>query len=299
MIRLLVPLLGLVASLGDSGGPPRKPIMAIAVTADVAVRIYNLVGTTRVTGWDRDSIVVFATIPPRAGSFFGGGRGAFAKLGIEGQDPSLAGPGSDLEVRVPRGARVWIKSASATVDLHDLGGEVEVTSVTGAIHLEGSPRVTTLESIDGDLTIVGTATVIRARTGAGAVTVTGARGDLAVSTVQGPVTITSDQLLSARIESVSGTVRFTSGVPADGLLDIVTHDGDVRLLLPATTDARFDLSTVKGTIATGLPGRPAAAAGEHSVRFAVGKKAGVGRGAGITVRTFSGRIAVDSNPGGG
>lgn len=288
-------VLGLLLLTGGPA-PQRKPAMAIACNPDVAISIRNLVGIIRVTGWDRDSVVAYATIPPRAGSFYGGGRGAGAKLGIEGQDPSLTGPGSELDVRVPRGARVWIKSATATVELTNLGGEVEVTSVTGSITLEGAPRVATVETIDGNVTITGAATVIRTRTGAGSVTIKGARGDMVVSTVQGPITVDSDQLLSARLESVSGKVEVRSGIPPDGVLDLVTHDGDVRLLLPSSTDARFDLSTVKGTIVTALPGRASPAPTERSVRFAVGKKAGVGRGAGITVRTFSGGIRIDSNP---
>ncbi len=286
----------LVLIVAGPAAAQRKQAKTFSVAPDVAVRIHNLVGVTRVTGWDRDSIAVVATIPPGGGSFFGGGAGRFAKLGIEGQDPSLTGPGSELDVRVPRGARVWIKGGSATVEVAGLGGEVEVSSVTGLVQLEGSPRVLTVESIDGDVTIIGAATVVRVQTGAGVVKVTGARGDITVTTVQGPVTIESDQLLSARIESVSGRVEVRAGISLDGLLEVTTHDGDALLLLPASTDARFDLSTVKGTIATKLAGQPPVPAGERSARFAVGKKAGAGRGAEITVRTFSGGIRIDSNP---
>jgi hypothetical protein len=276
------------------GQAQKKLTKAFAVAPDVAVRIHNLVGLTRVTGWDRDSIAVVATIPPGGGSFFGGGGGRFAKMGIEGQDPSLSGPASELDVRVPRGARVWVKSGSARVELTNVGGEVEVSTITGPVQLEGSPRVTTLETIDGDVTIRGAATVIRIRTGAGAVRVTGARGDLSVSTVQGPVIIDSDQLLSARIESVSGRVEVRSGVAIDGLLDVQTHDGNVQLILPVTIDARFDLSTVKGVLASTLVGQPPIPKTERSARFTIGKKAGVGRGAGITVRTFSGSVTIGS-----
>ncbi len=282
-------LAGLIAAVPL--GAQTKQSKVFAVAPDVAVRIHNLVGLVRVTGWDRDSIAVVAMIPRGAGSFFGGGGGRFAKMGIEGQDPSLTGPGSELDVKVPRGARVWIKSASARVELTNLGGEVEATSVTGSIELNGAPRVTTLESIDGDVTVSGAATVVRIRTGAGVVKVTGARGDVAVTTVQGSVTVESDQLLAGRITSVSGLVTVRSGVPPDGILEVETHDGDVHLMLPATIDARFDLSTVKGVIVA----KPAAP-GDRSARFTLGKKAGAGRGAGITVRTFSGGIRIDSNP---
>ena len=299
MAAPIVPSLLLVALvLAAPVAAQRKQTKGFAVAPDVALRIHNLVGVTRVTGWDRDSIAVVATIPVRGGSLFGGGGGRFAKLGIEGQDPNLTGPGSELDVRVPRGARVWIKSASANVELSNLGGEIEATSVTGAIHLEGAPRVTTLETIDGAVPVTGGATVVRVRTGAGPVRIIGSRGDLAVSTVEGSVVIESDQLISARIQSVSGKVEVRSGLPLDGRLEVETHGGDVQLTLPANTDAGFDLSSVKGTLTTKIAGRSALAPGTRSTRFTIGKKAGVGRGAVITVRTFSGGIQIDSNPGG-
>lgn len=269
--------------------------LGFRVAPDVAVRIQNLVGQTRVTGWDRDSIAVTATIPPGGGSLYGGGSARMAKLGIEGQNPSLAGPGAVLEVWVPHGARVWIKSAAAAVEVTDVRGEVEVTSVTGRVVLDGAPRVASLETIDGDVDVTGAATVVRIRTGAGRVRVTGVRGDLAVTTVQGAITIDSKELLSARVETVSGPVDVRAAVPPDGQLEVETHDGAVGLTLPASIDARFDLGTIKGVIATRLSG-DSERRHERSVRFAVGKKAGAGRGASITVRTFSGDIRIDSNP---
>lgn len=273
----------------------RKVERAFRVDADVAIRIHNLVGTTVVTGWDQDSIKAVASIPTKGGSLYGGGGGRVAKLGIDGQDLSLGGPGSILEVRVPRGARVWIKSAAASVTLSNLSGEVEVNSVTGSITLDGAPRVATIETIDGDLTITGSATVVRARTGSGTVRVEGARGDLTVTTIQGRVTVVATELLAARIETVSGNVEVRAGIPPDGRLDIETHDGAVNLVLPSAVDARFDLSTVKGTIVTKFAdGREQTR--ERTSRFSVGKKAGAGRGAGITIRTFSGSVRIDSNP---
>lgn len=274
----------------------RQDVRAFAVRPDVAVRMYNLVGTTRITGWERDSIVVVATIPRGGGSLFGGGGGAVAKLGIEGQDPSLTGPGSTLEVKVPRNARIWVKSASAGVEVVNVAGEVEVSSITGPIRLEGSPRVSTLETIDGDVAITGQVTVLRVRTGAGSVQVSGARGDITVSTVQGPVTVESDQLIGARLETVSGRIEVRSGVTPDGSLEIESHEGEVRLTLPGVIDARFDLATVKGKLDVVMPGRPAVPQGDRTARFTVGTKASFGRGAGIMVRTFSGVIRVDSNP---
>jgi DUF4097 and DUF4098 domain-containing protein YvlB len=283
----------LLSTGGSFAEGQRKINQGFRVDPTVAVRIHNLVGTTTVTGWDRDSIHAIGSIPSNGGSFYGGGGGVVAKLGIEGQDLGVGGPGATLEVRVPRSARVWIKSATASVHLADLSGEVEVGSVTGSITLSGAPRVATLETIDGELTITGSATVVRARTGSGAVRVEGARGDLAINTIQGPVTVVTNELLAGRIETVSGTVHVSAGYPPNGQLEVETHDGTVTLSVPRSVDARFDLSTVKGSIVTKLD-EGAEQARDRSARFSVGKKAGAGRGAAITVRTFSGRIRIDA-----
>ncbi len=282
----------MVVLLGGTVEGQRKINRGFRVDSDVAVRIHNLVGSTTVTGWDHDSIQVVGSIPLNGGGFYGGGSGRFAKLGVDGQDLSAGGPGSTLEVKVPRGARIWIKSATATVTLGDLSGEVEVNSVTGGIDLTGTPRVANLETIDGDVTVTGLATVVRVRTGAGAVRVEGVRGDLTVTTIQGPVTVKTDELLAGRIETVSGTVEVTAGVPPNGQLDVETHDGPVTLVLPPDVDARFELSTVKGSIVTKLADgveRPR----DRTTRFSTGKKAGAGRGGAIAIRTFSGRVRVE------
>lgn len=290
-------VLRLIAILLFAGATPvlGQERLGFRVAPDVAVRIHNLVGLTRVTGWSHDSIAVTATIPTGGGRLYGGGAGGQAKLGVERQDPSLAGPGAELLVQVPHGARIWIKSGAAVVEVRDVGGEVEVSSVTGRVTLAGSPRVATLETIDGDVDLSGAATVVRVRTGAGAVRVTGVRGDLAVTTVQGPITIDSKELLSARIETVSGDVDVRTAVPPDGQLEVETHDGTVGIMLPASIDARFDLATIKGAITTRLAGE-GERRHERNARFAVGKKAGAGRGATISVRTFTGSIRIDSNP---
>lgn len=293
MRRIL--LAAALAAAATPAAAQRKVVKAFGVAPDVGLRIHNLVGSTKVTGWDRDSILVIAAIPAGGGTFFGGGSGRFAKLGIEGQDPSLTGPGTELEVKVPRNARVWVKSGSASVEVTGLAGEIEVSTVTAAIRIEGAPRVASLESIDGDLTMIGAATVVRARTGAGIIRIQGARTDIVATTIQGTISLESDRLQAARLETVSGKVTVAAGLEPDGALEVQAHDGDVTLSLPGDVDARFDLATVKGTIGLALPGVTPVPAGGRAARFSTGRKAGAGRGGSVTVRTFSGKVIVDSN----
>jgi hypothetical protein len=288
----LVIVIVLVAALVSRGAAQERIERIFAVAPDVALRVHNLVGRVEIVGWDRDSIRVIAVIPPNGGRFFGGGGGRAAKLGIEGQDPSLAGPPSVVEVWVPSAARLWVKTATASARLVNVMGEVEVLTVTGPITVSGAPRVATLESIDGAVTLTGAATVVRARSGAGEVRIDGLRGDLTVTTVQGAVSVTGGELIAARIQTVSGPVSIAVAPPPSAQLEVESHDGPVTLRLTPPVDARFDLSSVKGSITTAVGGgRPRT--WKAAARFAVGSQAGRGRGATITVRTFSGSIGVD------
>jgi DUF4097 and DUF4098 domain-containing protein YvlB len=142
--------------------------------------------------------------------------------------------------------------------------------------------------------VAGAATVLRVRTGAGRVAVTGARGDLSVATVGGPVTLREGELLSARIETVSGAVDVAGPLAARGRLEVQTHDGDVRLALPASVEARFELLSVGGSVVTRLAGAPERRFRDGQAAFTTG--AGKGKPGVVTVRSFKGAIRVDTNP---
>lgn len=276
-----------------SGGAAQH--LGFRVDPDVALRIHNLTGLTRVVAWERDSIDLVASIPPGGGRLYGGGAGKGAKLGVEAPGRPDGG-GGDLVVRVPAGARVWVKSASARVEVMGVTGEVEVSTVTGPVRLIAEPRVVMIETIDGAVEVQGAATVLRVRSGSGAVTVGGARGDLSVATVGGSITVQGGELRSARLESVSGRVMVQSPVATRGRLEIQTHDGDVVVRLGAVVDARLELESLGGIVATRLAGEPERIH-RGPATVTVGKGATAGRGALVTVRSFKGAIRVDSNPG--
>jgi hypothetical protein len=293
--RILGSVLALLC-LASAAPAQSKASRGFHLAPDGAVRIYNLVGSTEIEGWDRDSVAISATIPPGGGQLFAGGSGRAAKLGIESQDPNLSGPGSILVVRLPRAARVWVKTASARITASGLRGEVEVTSITGDLLLTGEPRVVTIESIEGRVEIRGPATLTRIKAGAGNVRLSGIRGEFTVSTVQGGVTVETEEILSGRIETVSGPVEVTGALPPSARFEIVTHDGDAKIHIGPPIDARFDLSTIHGKIVTRMFDQPDKIYAERTALFWFGPSAGTERGATVTVRSFKGNIRVDSNP---
>jgi DUF4097 and DUF4098 domain-containing protein YvlB len=258
----------------------------IAIAADASIRIYNLAGTTRVTGWERDSIAVTGFAPPGA-SFFLGGSGRVAKMGLEPDEKAKQTTGGSLEVRVPRGARVWVKSAEGSIEVSGMTGEVDLSTVGGGIKVTGTLRLVTAESMEGDLEVSGASPLVRVKTGGGKILLRQAGGDVIASTVSGPIIASEAQMASARLETVSGPVSYSGTLDRRGTLNIQTHSGDIELLLPTTIGAEFDLASTSGLATVALPAKSGKPLKGRSVFFA-----NAGGGAQIVARSFKGQISV-------
>lgn len=291
-LHRVLPALLLVAPLAAQQKIDRR----IAIAPDASIRIHNLVGSIRIIGWDRDSIAVTGSVPPGAGSFYMGGAGRGAKLGIERQDELREGQPATLEVRVPRNARLWVKSASATVEASGLTGEIECASVDGSIRVEGSLRLVIAESMEGNINVAGAMTVARLKGGGGTITLRGARGDVLATTVGGAIVVTDGAITRGHLETVSGTIAYDGTVSPRGTLDVATHSGDVTLRLPPDISAEFDLGSFDGSILYGLSGKgEGKGKGEEAPKPFRGKPISFTTGAGearVIVRSFKGEIRI-------
>ncbi|HEU4698753.1 MAG TPA: hypothetical protein VFS40_06200 [Gemmatimonadales bacterium] len=314
--RPMVLALALTCALAPLGGPLGGPLAAqqrtaprdvrrverrLAVAPDVALRIFNLAGTTRVTGWERDSVVVTAALPRGAGELVAGGTRSAVKIGIDAPGAPLDAPGAALEVRVPRGALVWIKGAAGAVDVEDVTGALDVYTVSGDVTVRGAPAQLGAESMSGDLVVEATAPSMRLKTAGGAITLTGGAESLTIATVSGPVRVRTGPLLRGEIQSVSGAVDVDGAVRAGGELALLTHAAPITLTLPGSTRAELELRTFDGLLINRFSPEPARVSRGKPYRFAIGGGApgpGADDRARITVRTLKGDIAIYRGPGG-
>jgi DUF4097 and DUF4098 domain-containing protein YvlB len=267
-------------------GAQQKLDKRIAIAGDAAIRISNATGSTRVLGWDHDSIAVTGTAPAGA-SFYMGGAGRMAKLGLEADEGAKPVLGGHLDVRVPRGARVWVRSTGGAIAIQALTGEVDLLSVGGNIQVSGSMRLVTAESIEGDIEVIGLMPLIRVKTGGGKILLRQPSGDVMATTVSGEIVVTEGQPRSARLETVSGTVSYRGTLDRRGSLNIQTHSGDVELQLPTTLGAEFDLESTGGMAVVALPAKTDQPRKGKSLFFA-----NAGGGAQVVVRSFKGQIRI-------
>ena len=284
--RLLVPLSLLLVVL-PALQAQQQVSRRMAVDPDVSVRIVNLAGQTRVIGWDADSVVVSGAVPKGSTFYMGGGfRGV--KMGVEPPENAVETPAATLEVRVPRRARVWVKSATAGIAVEGITGEVDAYSVSGGVSVAGSPSLLTAESMDGDVEIDARARVTRVKTAGGDITVRGGGGEIIASSVSGAVRLLDTKELSGgRLESVSGAVVFRGSLTRGASMDLQTHEGPIEISLAPMQGATLDISAFGGRITNAIPGATAAAAKGKPTRYSVGSG-----GAHLTVRSLKGDVRI-------
>ncbi len=266
-----------------------------------SVRIMNPFGRIRVIGWDAESLAVSGTLGPQAGRFYAAGDARVRKIGVEvPADERDAGGGAELEVRVPRRAGVWVKSATADIDVEGVDGTLDLNSVNGTIHVVGTPQDVTAETMDGSVEIAGGTGRARVKTVSGGILLRGASEDLGASTLSGTIVVRAagwqrggTGVQRGKFESVTGDIRFEGELGRGGLLELGSQSGKVTVRVPASTVADFDLLTIGGTIknalTAALPQRRAVGAGQE-LRFSTGTG---GEGAQVTVRSFKGPILLE------
>lgn len=283
-------LAALLLPLAGAARAQQNVSRAIHIAADASIRIWNLTGSVTVLGWDRDSLAVSGTIAGSASNLFFGGSGRTAKLGVQSpDDPTRAEP-SRLVVQVPRGARVWVKTATADIDVGGLTGGADLNATSGAIRVRGSLHDLNAETMDGTITLETTADWLRAKSATGDIVFRGGGEDVAATTVGGHLQITSSGLRRARFESITGDIDLAGALARDASLDLASHSGKISLAVPPGFGAEYNLSSYDGEITTGLVDRAPVAqpgAGSRTLDFVAH-----GGGAIITIRTFKGAIRV-------
>ncbi len=257
--------------------------------ADGMVRIHNHNGSITVTGWDRDSVAVSAVIAGKASLFGGGGRRG-VKLGIEGNDGAAA-PAAELAVFVPARARLSVLGAATWIEIRNFAGAVDASTLSGRIRITGPTAEIIAETMDGDLEIEASPAYLRGKTATGRITWTGSSDDVSLHSVSGTVTVAASTLLRARIESVSGDIKFTGAVKAGGHAGFESHGGDVTLgfLAGTVADLTVDAPTAR------VLGRTTARAPGKSGPIQLGIPRGVTRTAipaDITARSFKGQVTI-------
>jgi DUF4097 and DUF4098 domain-containing protein YvlB len=297
LLAVAVCTMGLSGPLATAAAVQRQVEHGGDVAADVRVEISNVSGSVRVTGWERDEIRLQGTLGEGVSglSFENDFRSVEIDVEVprrrrDGPEPEVGA--SHLEISVPRGAYVEIETLAASISVLDVDGDVRLESTAGGIVYSGGARRIEAGTAAGDIEISSSAdgADIDVEGVAGGLVVQFASAHVRAATVTGQVRLIGGRLTAGELQSVSGLLYLEGEIASGADLGVENFSGDIELLVPDDTSARFDITTYSGSIQTdfGYEGRRVEPySPEQQAEFTLGNG-----GATVDIETFAGKVMV-------
>lgn len=249
MMRALAAVAALAVLPVLAAGAQQKVLRGHSASPTASVRIVAPVSSVRVIGWERDSVELSGTVPKGARVEFGSAnvdRPTGLKMYVE--MPSDVSPQEgQLVLRVPKGARVWVKTGSAAVDVSGVIGGLDLNVVGGSITVHGSPRELRAESMDGNVVVSGSPEWSRLKTATGDITLQGGQ-NVGASSISGTIRASGGEVEKAKLETTSGAISFASNMARGAAVELETHSGPIDVYFPPKANVDVDAATITGAI---------------------------------------------------
>lgn len=275
-----------------SSSAQQKVMLGHAAASTVSIKLFAAVGDIRVIGWDRDSVELTGIVPTGVkAQLFGGSpseRARGLKMFVEAPSEQSGREGK-LVLRVPHGARVWLKTGSADMDVTGVTGGLDMNVVGGSITVHGSPREVRAESMDGSVTIDGAPEWLRAKTATGDIMIRGGM-DVGASTISGTIRTSGGEVERAKLESTTGAISFASRLARGASVELETHSGPIDIQVSFKADVDLDVATMTGAIDNQWS-RPRPVAGREGRGMTLQTSGGMG-GPKIAARSFKGTVQI-------
>ena len=259
----------------------------------VSVRLFTAaVGSVHVVGWEKDSVELTGVVPNGSRVEMSGGAPMEALKGIKMfvETPTdLRGREGQLVLKVPRGARVWVKTGTTDMDVTGVAGGLDLNVVGGLITVHGSPRELRAESMDANVIVEGSPEWARIKTATGDITMRGGV-DIGASTISGTIRSSGGDVERAKLESTTGGIVFASDLARSASVELESHSGTIEVELLRRGDVELDVATITGAIENQwsktrpVPGREGRG---MTLTTSWGMNSGH-----ITVRSFKGQVQV-------
>jgi DUF4097 and DUF4098 domain-containing protein YvlB len=240
--------------------------------ADAVVSIWSENADVRVTGYEGDEVVVRVRTGSIRNVELTGDR---ARLRIRNEDDE------DLDVRVPRRARVDLRSQNGDLSVSDVTGSIYFESLSGDARVSGDARLVEVSLVSGDIDVLGRVASIKVNTVSGDINLPHAIGVVDASTTSGDIQVSAEGLGRGNFSSTSGTVIFQGEPARDAALYFDSASGTIQLRLRRDFAGDFDISTVSGDIENTMGPRPT------RLRYGAGMYLRFNTGAGARVRASS------------
>ena len=263
----------------------------ITVSKTVTIDLGITSGTIKVTSWDKPTVQIRAT------SESGDLRFDFSqsRVSLSGEEQN-GGEDADLELIVPKGARVTATSIDGDIDIRGVA-ELDANTVSGSLSASDIDGRATLNTVNGDLVASNLGGPVKAQDVSGDIQLSDISGDVDVQTVSGEMKLRGVKSSYVRTSTVSGDLTFDGTLDPKGRYEFHSHSGSFTITMPKGTGAQISLRGYNGELRSScqMMLMPGDGAGGHnrSQVFTIGNG-----GAKLSFDTFSGDVELRGACGG-
>lgn len=156
----------------------------------------------------------------------------------------------DLSLDVPRGAVVDLRTNQGDVDAENIA-RFRAQSMSGSITLRNITRSVDANAFNGDITVEKTKGPVALSSISGTIDVRDAEqsdpGDaLDIKSISGDVSVSNAKFGRVGASTVSGDVNWTGALSNGGQYKFSNTNGDITLVMPATSSFRVNAQTATG-----------------------------------------------------
>jgi hypothetical protein len=266
---------------------PREIDRKLSASPRGTVTIVNPAGSVVVTAWNENAVRVTGTLGGGVKKMIFVREDEEVNLQVVPRRNYPLGDRSDLEIQVPVGSRLTIKTFNASIEVAGVTGTIDMESMDGEIGVSGTPRQVHAECVSCDMNLNASAEIIRAENMKGTISVYNPKGLVELSTVSGSIKMDASKAGEITLKAVSGSISFRGNPGRNGSLMFQTHSGPIELTFPGTLSANFDILSYNGSIANDFVTASPARKRSGPRTFSTGSG-----GASVKIETFSGPIVV-------
>jgi len=239
-----------IASAQERGKRTPQTDRTVTVAKGARLSVSNDAGEVVLKTWDRDSLRVQASHSARVTvDIQTAGNVVTVRSRASGGPPG----GVDYEITAPVWLPVKVSGQFIYIGIEGVQNEVSAETVRGDIVVKGGSGFVTAKSIDGEVIVEDAKGRINASSVNEGIRITGANGDVTAESTNGDIMLTKVDAKSLDVSTVNGDIRYEGSVVAGGPYRFSSHNGDITMIVPESTNATFTVRTYNGDFSSNLP----------------------------------------------
>ena len=220
----------------------------VAVTRGARLVIENFAGEVIVKSWDRDQLRVQARHATRVKVAI-----RTAGAGVSVRSDSSGPPASvDYDIMAPAWMAVKVEGTYNFITVEGSQAEVSAETTRGDIILKGGTGTIIAKSVQGSVSIDGARGRITASSVNEGIRLSDVSGDITAETTNGSIAMTRTTSGNIQATTINGDVTFEGNLADNGRYGFATHNGNIVVAVPETSNATFIVRTYNGDFATNL-----------------------------------------------